>query len=93
MCAYKQIHMGGHDSTANISKPHCVVISFRSFLNRIDRANQNLFAITQHPNQVVVDYMRTMWALVGFVWHRTILAKEGGFLHPLKRSGFRRQEL
>jgi hypothetical protein len=26
-----------------------------------------------------------MWAMVGFLWHRLILAKEGGFLHPLKR--------
>jgi len=30
--------------------------------------------------------------VVGFVWHKPILTKEGGFLHPLKRSGFRRKE-
>ena len=59
----------------------------------LDRANQNLFSIARYPDQMVVDYMCAVWAMVGFAWHRTILAKEGGFLHPLKRGGFRREEL
>jgi hypothetical protein len=31
--------------------------------------------------------------VVDFLWHRPILAKEHGFLHPLKRSGVRREDL
>jgi len=42
---------------------------------------------------MVVDYIGAVGAVVGFLRHRPILAKEGGFLHPLKRGGFRREEL
>jgi hypothetical protein len=59
----------------------------------LNMANQNLLAITGYPHQRVVDYLGAVGAVVGFLWHRPILAKERGFLHPLMRSGFRRKEL
>jgi hypothetical protein len=31
--------------------------------------------------------------VVDFLRHRPFLEEERGFLHPLKRSGFRREEL
>jgi hypothetical protein len=42
---------------------------------------------------MVVDSIGAVGAVVGFLWHRPFLAKERGFLHPLKRGGFRREEL
>lgn len=55
--------------------------------------NHNPLTITRYPNQMVVDYIGTMWAVLWFIGHRNILAREGGFLHPLKRGGFRRRFL
>ncbi len=52
------------------------------------------FYDNRYPLQMVIDYIRTiMWAVFGFVWHRPILTKESGFLHLLKRGGFRHQDL
>jgi hypothetical protein len=34
---------------------------------------------------MVVDSIGAVGAVVGFLWHRPFLAKERGFLHPLKQ--------
>ena len=49
----------------------------------LNRPNQNLFSKARYPYHVVIDSICAVWAVVGFVWHTPILAKEGGFLHPL----------
>jgi len=42
---------------------------------------------------MVVDTICAVGAVVGFLRLRPILAKEGGFLPPLKWTGFRREEV
>ena len=93
-CAYNQMHMVGHNlNCQNFKTGLCGNFRQQLFQPRLDGANQNLFSIARYPNQMVVDFIRTVWPMVGSLWHRPILAKERGFLHPLKRSGFRREEL
>ena len=93
-CAYKQMHVSRHDLNCQYFKP-VLGSDFRTqFVQScLDRPNQNLFPIARYPDQMVVDYIRAVWAVVGFLWHRPIFAKERGFLHPLKRGGFRREEV
>lgn len=84
----------GVPSTAKISKPVlCSDFCQQLFQPCLNKPDQYLFPIVWYPNQIVVDDTRVVRAEVGFVWHGPILAKEGGFLDPLKRSGFRRKEL
>jgi len=55
------------------------------FQTCFNRVNQYLLSVARYLNQMVVDSICTVWALVGFVRHRPILAKEGGFLHLSQR--------
>jgi hypothetical protein len=78
-CSHKQMPMVGHDLNSQYPKP-----VFRGdfcqefFQSRLDRSNQQLFSVAWYPDQMVVDYIHAVRGVVGFVWHRPILAKEGG---------------
>ena len=83
-CAHKQVFMVGHHLDRQyLNTVLCGDFRPQFFQPCLDRSNQNPFSIAQYPDQVIVDYLRAVWAVVGFVWHTTILAKDGGFLHPL----------
>jgi hypothetical protein len=93
-CANKQMHMVGHNLNCQyLETVLCGDFCQQLFQPCLNRPNQNHLSIARYPNQMVIDYIRAVWAMVDFVWHRPILAKERGFLHPLKRSGFRREDL
>ena len=93
-CAHKQVYMVGHDLNCQYLQPVlCGDFRQQLFQSRLNRPNQDLFTIARYPNKMVIDCLRAVRGVVGFAWHRYILAKEGGFLHPLKQAGFRRQDL
>ena len=93
-CADKQMHRVGHDlNCQNLKTVLHGDFCQKFFQPCLDRPNQTLFLIAQYPHQIGVFDICAVWAVVGFIRDRPILAKEVGFLHPLKRSGFRRQEL
>lgn len=99
-CANKQMHMVGHNLNCQYLEPVLYGdLRQQLFQPCLNRPNQNLLSIARYPNQMVIDYIRAVWAVgnlickFGFLWHRHILAKERGFLHPLKRGGFRREDL
>ena len=93
-CAFKQMHMVGHNLNCQVFKSvlrgNFSQLIFQPCLNW---PIQNPFAITQYQNQIVVDYIHAVWAMVGFLRYRPIFAKERDFLHQLKWSGFRHEEL
>ena len=60
-CAYIQMHVVGHDLNCQYLKTVLCGDFCQMLLQpRLDRANQNLFAIARYPDQMVVDSIRAV---------------------------------
>lgn len=62
------------------------------FLSLLSRVNLKAYTITRYLYLMIIDNIGAVWAMIGFCWYKPILAKEDGFLHPLKVGGFRLKE-
>jgi hypothetical protein len=89
---FRQGLMIGHNLDCQNFKPVlCGNFHLQHFQPRLNRARQNPFMVARYPHQMVINYLGIMRGVPGFCRHGSVLAKEGGFLHPLKAGGSRRQ--